>query len=237
MALCAPGGDWNQTQFKCRITNLAAIRPQRRFGLYASTSLTEEILASALKAAGDGRDSLVAALEQLDAPIYLTDRDGVVTYFNRACIGFTGRTPSVGKDRWCVTWKLYADSGEFLPHDQCPMAVAIREGSMVRGLTAVAERPDGTRVNFLPFPTPLRDAEGRLVGAVNILVDITELRQIPELRSQAARARRLASAVADSLTISRLRAMAEELEAKAASLAASSPYVSPCSPTTAMMRC
>jgi PAS domain S-box-containing protein len=179
-----------------------------------------------VKAAGEGRGSLIVALEQLDAPIYVTDHAGVVTYFNRACIGFTGRRPSVGKDRWCVTWKLYTDSGEFLPHAQCPMAIAILEGRTVRGLTAVAERPDGTRVSFLPFPTPLRDAEGRLVGAVNILIDITELRQIRELRSQAARARRLASSMTDSLTISRLRAMAEELEAKAASLTASSPYVS-----------
>jgi PAS domain S-box-containing protein len=194
--------------------------------LYASTPLTEEILASAVKAARVGGDSLVAALEQLDAPIYVTDRAGVVTYFNRACIGFTGRTPTVGKDRWCVTWKLYTDTGEFLPHDQCPMAVAILEERVVRGLTAVAERPDGTRVSFLPFPTPLRDAEGQLVGAVNILIDITELRQIPELRSQAARARWLASAQTDFLTISRLHAMAEELEGAAASLAASSLYVS-----------
>jgi PAS domain S-box-containing protein len=193
--------------------------------LYASTSLTEEILASAVKAAGAGEDSLVATLEQLDAPIHVTDGAGVVTYFNRACIGFTGRTPSVGKDRWCVTWKLYTDTGEFLPHDQCPMAVAILQNKTVRGLTAVAERPDGTRVNFLPCPTPLRDAEGRLVGAVNILIDITELRQIPELRSQAARARRLASNQTDPQTIRSLHSMAEELE-EAASLAASSPYVS-----------
>ena len=36
------------------------------------------------------------------------------------------------------------------------------------------ERPDGTRVHFLPFPTPLHDPSGALVGAVNMLVDITE---------------------------------------------------------------
>jgi two-component sensor histidine kinase len=54
------------------------------------------------------------------------------------------------------------------------MAIALKENRPVRGGEAIAERPDGTRVPFIPFPTPLRDANGRLVGAINMLVDITE---------------------------------------------------------------
>ena len=60
-----------------------------------------------------------------------------------------------------------------LPHADCPMAVALRENRPLRG-EAIAERPDGTRVSFSAFPAPLRDAEGAVVGAVNVLVDITE---------------------------------------------------------------
>jgi len=41
----------------------------------------------------------------------------------------------------------------------------------------VAERPDGTRVPFMPYPTPLHDASGKLVGAVNMLVDLTETKR------------------------------------------------------------
>jgi PAS domain S-box-containing protein len=51
------------------------------------------------------------------------------------------------------------------------MAVALREKHPVRGLEAFAERPDGRRVLFRAFPTPIFDAEGTLVGAVNMLVD------------------------------------------------------------------
>ena len=54
------------------------------------------------------------------------------------------------------------------------MAVALRENRRIRGVEAIAERPDGTRVPFIPYPTPLRNAEGRLIGAINILLDITE---------------------------------------------------------------
>src|SRR6186713_2179344 len=115
-------------------------------------------------------------LDELAAPIYSTDREGTLTYFNQACIRLAGRTPQVGTDKWCVTWKIYTTEGERLPHDACPMAVAIREKRAIRGVEAVAERPDGTRINFMPFPTPVFDDGGQLAGAVNLLLDITDRR-------------------------------------------------------------
>ena len=60
-----------------------------------------------------------------------------------------------------------------MPHDDCPMAVALRENRPIRGEEAVAERPDGSRVPFAAYPTPVRDDTGRVVGGVNVLVDIT----------------------------------------------------------------
>lgn len=91
----------------------------------------------------------------------------MITYFNPACIDLTGRRPEVGADRWCVTWRLYTNAGEFLPHDACPIAVAINTQRPIRGVTAVAERPDGTRVIFRPYPTPIFDKDGKFAGAVN----------------------------------------------------------------------
>ncbi len=112
-------------------------------------------------------------LNALPAAIYTTDAQGRVTFFNEACVAFSGRQPAVG-DEWCVTWKLYNIDGSRLPHDQCPMAVALKEGRPVRGAEAVAERPDGTRVTFQPYPTPFFDTNGQLLGAVNMLVDVSE---------------------------------------------------------------
>lgn len=113
----------------------------------------------------------------IPAAIYTTDAQGKITYFNQAAVEFSGRTPALGSDEWCVSWKLFLPDGTPLPHDQCPMAVALKEGRMVRGVEAVAERPDGTRVPFIPFPTPLRDSSGKITGAINMLVDISERRQ------------------------------------------------------------
>src|SRR5687768_5318167 len=75
-------------------------------------------------------------LQHLPAAIYTTDADGRLTYFNDACVGFSGRTPVLGDDSWCVTWRLYSNDGTPLPHDRCPMAVALKERRPVRGATA-----------------------------------------------------------------------------------------------------
>ena len=184
----------------------------------ASPAHAERLLDSVLRAVERGGEDLFAALEALDAPIYLTDPNGVITYFNTACVTFAGRVPVVGKDRWCVTWKLYTADGEFLPHDQCPMAVAVRDRAPIRGVTAWAERPDGERVQFMPYPTPILGDKGELQGAINILIDVTDLRQIADLRDQADRCRRLAKNVDDRRAAASLTLMAVEYDDKAARL-------------------
>lgn len=164
----------------------------------------------------DGED-WIATLDRLDVPVYLTDPHGSVTYWNRACVKFAGRVPQLGQDRWCVTWKLYTTAGDPLPHDACPMAVAIKERRIVRSAIALAERPDGTRRAFVPYPTPLFNEAGALKGAVNMLIDVTR-RQGVELRAQADRCRRLAKSVTDSRACRVLDDMAMGYERSAASL-------------------
>jgi PAS domain S-box-containing protein len=125
-------------------------------------------------------------LEALPAAIYTTDADGHITFFNQAAADFWGGRPELGKDKWCGPWRLFLPDGTPLPHDQCPMAVALKENRPVRGAKAVAERADGTRVTFIPYPTPLRGASGDLVGAVNMLVDITEEQALQSLKESEA---------------------------------------------------
>lgn len=116
-------------------------------------------------------------LDALPAAVYTTDEKGKITYYNRAAVELAGREPELGKDEWCVTFRIYTPDGKHLPHDQCPMAIALKEKRPVRGVEALAQRPDGTLVPFLPFPTPISREDGELVGAVNMLVDISERKQ------------------------------------------------------------
>ncbi|HKQ92903.1 MAG TPA: PAS domain S-box protein [Blastocatellia bacterium] len=113
-------------------------------------------------------------IDALPAAVYTTDAEGRLTHFNPAAVELSGRIPELGTDQWCISWKLYYPDGAPMPHDECPMAVALKEGRVVRGAEAIAERPDGTRVWFEPYPTPLCNAEGKIIGGINMLLDITE---------------------------------------------------------------
>ena len=135
-------------------------------------------------------------LEALPAAIYATDAAGRITYYHRAAVDLWGRRPEPGDDQWCGSWRLYWPDGTPMAHDECPMAVALREERPIRNAEAVAERPDGTRVPFLPYPTLLRDSAGAVVGAVNMLVDITERKAVETaLRDREARLALLAREV------------------------------------------
>jgi PAS domain S-box-containing protein len=125
-------------------------------------------------------------LESLGVAVYTTDSDGRITFYNEAAARFWGRRPNLGEE-WCGSLRLFWPDGTPLPHDGCPMAIALRERRSVRGYEAIAERPDGTRVSFIPYPTVIEDPDGRLLGAVNVLIDITD-RKLVEHAAQAAKA-------------------------------------------------
>ena len=118
----------------------------------------------------EGSHDYRSFLEALGVAVYTTDADGEITYFNEAAAELWGRRPELGEE-WCGSFKLFWSDGSPLAHGDCPMAIALKEGRSVRGFTAIAERPDGTRVDFQPYPTPLYDKKGQLIGAVNVLVD------------------------------------------------------------------
>src|SRR3984885_1321611 len=126
-------------------------------------------------AGGDLNNSVVLELLQaLPVAIYTTDAQGRLTYFNRAAVRLSGRVPQLGTDHWCVTWKIFLPDGTPLPHDQCPMAVALKGVEVPTGIECMAERPDGTRFWFSPCPAVVRDREGRIIGGINLLMDITD---------------------------------------------------------------
>ncbi|HEY7590049.1 MAG TPA: ATP-binding protein [Candidatus Limnocylindrales bacterium] len=135
-------------------------------------------------------------LEALGVAVYTTDARGKITFFNRAAVELWGRTPELGEE-WCGSWKIYDLDGERMPHAECPMAIALKENREVRGAQAVAERPDGSRIAFVPYPTPLRNDRGELIGAVNVLVDVSERAEAERALRQAAQALEASNAVKD----------------------------------------
>ena len=124
-----------------------------------------------------------AIIDALPAAVYTTDAEGRLTHFNPAAAELAGRTPQLGTDRWCVSWKLYRDDDRPLPHDECPMAIALKEGRDIQGEQIIIERPDSARRWLEAYVTLLRDAKGCVVGGINMLLDVTERKQAEETRA------------------------------------------------------
>lgn len=120
-------------------------------------------------------------LATIPVPVYTTNRDGYVTYYNEAAATFAGRQPKIGHDRWCVNWRLYWPDGRPMLHEDCAMAVALKENRVVRGMEAIAERPDGMRLPFMPYPTPLRDSNGGVTSGINVSIDLGRQKELENI--------------------------------------------------------
>ncbi len=131
-------------------------------------------------------------VRNLPAAVYVTDAEGHLTLYNEAAVNLWGREPELGKESWTGSYKIFNPDGSELPLDECPMAMTLKTGQPVRGREIIIERPDGTRRNILPYPEPLHDPSGKIVGAINMLMDITERKRTEEA------AHRLAAIVASS---------------------------------------
>jgi PAS domain S-box-containing protein len=138
-------------------------------------------------------------LQSLPVAVYTTDAAGHITFYNEAAAELWGVRPELGKSEFCGSWKMYWPDGTPLPHHECPMALALKEKRPIRGMEAIAERPDGKLVPFIACPSPLFDASGTLIGAVNTLVDITERYEAERrIRESEARYRGIAAIVESS---------------------------------------
>jgi PAS domain S-box-containing protein len=127
-------------------------------------------------------------LENLPAGAYTCDADGLITYFNQHAVRLWGRAPQLHNpvDRFCGSFKLLLPDGSPIAHDQCWMALALKMGQAYNGHEIMIERPDGQRLTVLAHANPIVDDAGHLLGAVNVLVDITERQQAAEMQQHLA---------------------------------------------------
>ena len=116
-------------------------------------------------------------LGALPAAIHTTDTAGRITYCNKAAVDLWGVSPEIGKDKCSDLGRLYYPDGTLVPLDECPTKLCLMERRALQGREALFERPDGKRIPIIPYPAPLTDEQGEVVGVVSMKIDITERKQ------------------------------------------------------------
>lgn len=139
-------------------------------------------------------------IHTLETPLYTTDMEGRITLYNKAAADLWGREPKIGKDLWCGSFQILNTDGSDLPLDTCPMAVCLKEQRPVYGEEILVVRPDGSTRNVAPHPQPIFDDSGNMTGAINMLVDITGIKQTENaLRESEAKYRTLAGSLEEEV--------------------------------------
>lgn len=130
-------------------------------------------------------------LEKLPAAAYTCDAQGLITYFNERAVELWGRAPVLNDlvDQFCGSIKLFSPDGAVLRREECWMALALRNDRAYDGCEILIERPDGDRRVVLAHANPMHDDDGRLVGAVNVLVDISDRKRAEDAVNDANRAK------------------------------------------------
>ena len=134
-----------------------------------------DIVARLRKALGNGRKShasLLPLANELPIAVYITDPDGYILYHNAAAATLWRCDPAPGQERWCVAEQLFRRDGLPLPPEESPMARVGHEAG--RGATIIAQRRDGSCYAFIPHSKRLTGNRGRVVGAVHLILDVTD---------------------------------------------------------------
>lgn len=145
----------------------------RNNGIPGTDSSAAELLRSAIT--GDPVD-FQPLLDRLPVGAYMCDAGGLIIYYNQHAVDIWGRAPKLNdpEDRYCGSFRLYAFDGTRIRHEQCWMALTLRDRCEYNGREILVERPDGERRTVLAHANPVFSEVGGLCGAINMLTDITE---------------------------------------------------------------
>ncbi|MDP9348035.1 MAG: PAS domain S-box protein, partial [Gemmatimonadota bacterium] len=120
-----------------------------------------------------------AILGQIADGVIVTDEAGRIAFVNEAAQRIHGVARlDVTPDAYAEAYRLFTLEGEPYPSEELPLARAVRNGETVRDTLWKIHRPDGTEVIAQGSAAPVITEEGKRLGAVLTLRDVTEQRRL-----------------------------------------------------------
>lgn len=128
----------------------------------------------------DSENRLALAVDSSQDAIIGKSLDGIITHWNKGAESIYGYKPEemIGKS---ITILAPQDRGDEIPS----ILGRIRQGERVEYFETVRVAKDGRRLNVSIAVSPVRDAEGRIVGAFTIARNITAQKRAEEQLQQA----------------------------------------------------
>ena len=112
-------------------------------------------------------------IEKLPVAIYACDMQGRIAWFNARAVALWGHTPRTYDDveRFCGA---YWFEGRQINPEEAPVLAVLKTGIPIHGVESLVERPDGSRIWAMAHIEPVKDENGRIVGAITCFHETTK---------------------------------------------------------------
>lgn len=163
-----------------------AMRRARARAAQAARKVIEQTLAAA-----EQQSRIAAIVESSDDAIISKTPEGIITSFNRAAERIFGYSAAevIGQP---VSMLLPPDRADEFPQ----IMQRLRSGEQIANYETIRQRKDGSLVDVSVTISPMRDEQGRLIGASKVASDITQRKRAEQaLRDSEERFRQVANTV------------------------------------------
>lgn len=129
------------------------------------------------------RARLQTILESAPYAILYVESESGQVLVNPAAVELLGRQPGASDGLAQFEGKVLRPSGEPVPLGDLPVSNALR-GQVRRAEEYAIQRPDGSRLPVLVGAAPVRQPDGRIIGAVTVFEDISSMKELERLREE-----------------------------------------------------
>jgi PAS domain S-box-containing protein len=161
------------------------VRENKR--LHGNLALYASRLEESVHQANLEKARLKGVLDQLPEGVLIVEgADGRTVAANKAAERLWGQAfvADVCLREYNSRFALANLDGSSRKADSTPLARVLKSGEPVMGDQSIIIQPDGQQITILTNAAPLLDPSGRLIGAVAVFQDITEIKQLERLKDE-----------------------------------------------------